>query len=96
MIDPVNLSRRTFVRIAAGTGLAVLTDSVYARHKGDSRRPNIVLIVVDDLGYGQLSCYPHSLDINTPNIDRLVTGGMRLCLTCFVKKSYHFCALRCV
>jgi arylsulfatase A len=38
--------------------------------------PNIVFILVDDLGYGDLSSYG-ARDIATPNIDRLATEGMR-------------------
>ena len=38
--------------------------------------PNIVLIFMDDMGYGDLSCYG-ALDIHTPNIDRLASEGIR-------------------
>ncbi|QDU60562.1 Arylsulfatase [Planctomycetes bacterium Pan216] len=40
-------------------------------------RPNIVLIVADDLGYGDLQCQG-SKDIKTPNIDTLARDGVRL------------------
>lgn len=40
-----------------------------------ARRPNIVLIYADDLGYGDLGCYGSK--IRTPHLDRLATGGMR-------------------
>jgi arylsulfatase A-like enzyme len=40
------------------------------------RRPNLVLIFADDLGYGDLSCYGHPI-IRTPNLDRLAAEGMR-------------------
>jgi len=40
------------------------------------RRPNIVLIVADDLGCGSLGCYG-SREVNTPNLDRLAANGMR-------------------
>jgi arylsulfatase A-like enzyme len=39
-------------------------------------RPNVVLILVDDLGYGDLSCYG-AKDLRTPHIDRLVSAGVR-------------------
>lgn len=39
-------------------------------------RPNIIYIMADDLGYGDLGCYGQQL-IQTPNIDRLAAEGMR-------------------
>ncbi|HEY5911726.1 MAG TPA: sulfatase [Verrucomicrobiae bacterium] len=39
-------------------------------------RPNIVIILADDLGWGDLSCYGHP-SIQTPNLDRLAGQGMR-------------------
>lgn len=39
--------------------------------------PNIVLILADDLGYGDLSCYNAQSKVPTPRIDRLVREGMR-------------------
>ena len=40
------------------------------------RRPNIVLIMADDLGYGDLGCYGSDW-ISTPNIDALAKNGLR-------------------
>ena len=40
-------------------------------------KPNIVLIYIDDLGYGDLGCYGCK-DIPTPNIDRLAKEGCSL------------------
>jgi arylsulfatase A len=47
--------------------------------RGDAaeRMPNIVYILADDLGYGDLSCYNQESAIRTPNIDRLASQGMR-------------------
>ena len=39
-------------------------------------KPNIVLIVADDLGYNELGCYGQT-KIKTPHLDRLATQGMR-------------------
>jgi arylsulfatase len=38
--------------------------------------PNVLVVVLDDVGYAQLGCY--GSDIATPNIDRLAAGGVRL------------------
>ena len=38
-------------------------------------RPNILIILADDLGYSDLGCY--GAEINTPNIDRLAKEGLR-------------------
>jgi arylsulfatase len=43
--------------------------------------PNIVLIVADDLGYGDVGCYG-AKDIRTPNIDRLAKDGTRFTSFC--------------
>ena len=42
-------------------------------------KPNIVLILVDDLGYGDLTSFG-AKDLRTPNIDALMSRGMRLSL----------------
>ena len=39
-------------------------------------RPNVVFILADDLGYGELGCYGQK-KIRTPNIDRLASQGLR-------------------
>jgi arylsulfatase A len=38
--------------------------------------PNLVIILADDLGYGDLTCYGHP-SIRTPNLDRMASQGMR-------------------
>lgn len=43
---------------------------------GDARRPNVILIMADDVGYECFGCYG-SRQYRTPNIDRLATEGMR-------------------
>src|SRR3954469_15723694 len=41
-----------------------------------ARKPNIIFIMADDLGYGDLSCYGQT-KFKTPNIDKLAAEGMR-------------------
>ena len=43
----------------------------------DAARPNIVYIMVDDLGYGDLGCFGQTV-VKTPNLDRMAAEGMRL------------------
>jgi arylsulfatase len=42
-----------------------------------ARRPNVVLILADDLGYGDLACFG-ARDLETPHLDGLAASGMRL------------------
>ena len=56
------------------TGLILAWASTLA----GSERPNILVILADDLGYGDVSCYnPERGKIPTPNIDKLASQGMR-------------------
>jgi choline-sulfatase len=70
--------RRTARRPAqlppAGDDYALLDDALKPRDV--QARPNIVLILADDLGYGDVGCYGQKL-VATPHIDRLASQGMR-------------------
>ncbi|MBN1342419.1 MAG: sulfatase-like hydrolase/transferase [Phycisphaerae bacterium] len=46
------------------------------RRPSTTPRPNVVILLADDLGYGDLACYGHPV-IKTPNIDRLAAEGVR-------------------
>lgn len=45
--------------------------------EGAERLPNILLILADDLGYGDVGCYNDQAKVPTPNLDRLAREGMR-------------------
>jgi arylsulfatase A-like enzyme len=57
-------------------GLLAVTELDARGAETPQRRPNIVVILADDLGYGDLSCYGGE-DIRTPHVDRLLSSGMR-------------------
>ena len=44
----------------------------------DAQKPNIIFILADDLGYGDISCYNTTKLIQTPNIDRIADRGVMM------------------
>ena len=81
------IDRRTFIGSSVGAlALSALADSVAAKN---DKKPNIILIVADDLGFGDLGCYGG--EINTPNLDKMAAEGMRFkqffnCAVCNVSR----------
>ncbi|BAX82398.1 sulfatase family protein [Labilibaculum antarcticum] len=69
----MNYKNKIVLGVIAFTTLT-LAKSVQAQDRSD--KPNIVVIYVDDLGYGDVSCYG-ATDVQTPNVDRLAEGGIR-------------------
>ena len=63
------MQRRTFLRLAAASGLAATTAL------GQTRRPNIVVILADDQGWGDLSVHGNR-NLQTPHIDSLARDGV--------------------
>jgi arylsulfatase A-like enzyme len=57
-------------------GAALAAGAASAQRESAVRRPNVVVILADDLGYGDLSSFG-ARDMDTPNIDRLVADGIR-------------------
>jgi len=76
----MQMNRREWLRnagLAAGGGL--LANSCAGAAKAGTvgkRRPNIIYIMADDLGYGDLGCYGQKI-IQTPRIDRIAEEGIR-------------------
>jgi arylsulfatase A-like enzyme len=74
------MNRRDFIK-TTGMGVAAMAmpgcSSTLQRivGKASSKRPNIIFIMADDLGYGHLGCYGQK-HIQTPNIDKMAVEGM--------------------
>src|SRR5262245_18136245 len=68
-------SHYTRRQVVAGAGALALAASA-DRARAQAAEPNIGVIMADDLGYADVSCYGRR-DYTTTNIDRLAQGGMR-------------------
>ncbi|MCX6928931.1 MAG: arylsulfatase, partial [Verrucomicrobia bacterium] len=62
--------------LAATTGLCAIGAQPRPMSGPAARKPSILFILADDLGYGDLGCYGQT-KIKTPNLDRLAAEGMR-------------------
>lgn len=62
--------------VGLGSSLFVATPIYAQKHQKKSKQPNVIFIVADDLGYGDLSCYG-AHRVQTPNVDRLAANGIR-------------------
>jgi len=60
------MNRRKFLHATAAAGLA----------QPPARRPNLLLVLADDLGYGDLACFGSAVS-KTPNLDRFASEGVR-------------------
>lgn len=72
------MNRREFIHksCAAAALLSSCLAGCSTPLKSSRSKPNVLVIMADDLGYGDLSCYG-ATDIKTPNIDRLMSEGIR-------------------
>lgn len=61
----------TFLAVSSVHSVIAFADSV-----PEKRKPNFIVILADDLGYGDVGCYGAD-DIATPNIDRMVADGAK-------------------
>jgi N-acetylgalactosamine-6-sulfatase len=64
------------MRIVGGAAAASALPWPSLAQGGDAKKPNIIFILADDMGYGDVACYGRQ-DIRTPAIDRLAREGVR-------------------
>ena len=70
------LSRRALLSSVAASAVLGWLGPVAAAPRPTARKPNVVLIYTDDLGYGDIGCFG-ATQVATPNIDRLAARGVR-------------------
>ncbi|MBD3377868.1 sulfatase-like hydrolase/transferase [candidate division KSB1 bacterium] len=74
-----SIGRRSFLKQIGKSTLAVtaagLAGPLACSQKSSPERPNIIFVLVDDMGWSDLGCY--GSEIQTPNIDRLAANGLR-------------------
>lgn len=84
------MRRRSFLKtlgLGAGLGAAAMAAprglfgtaaaAAQTATAGNASKPNVVIILADDLGYGDISSYHEQSLIKTPNIDKLATQGLK-------------------
>ncbi len=71
------MNRRDLSLLSLSLATLHVPYTVNASDQATLQRPNILLILVDDLGLGDLSCQ-YAADLQTPHIDALFTSGLRL------------------
>ena len=69
------MKRRDFLKTTAAGAAAMLMPGAAPAQQPGADRPNIILIMVDDMGYSDLGCYGG--EVRTPNVDRLAREGLR-------------------
>ena len=81
------MNRRNFLKVISASsismglsglwGCAEKFGSTQRQHDRSIKKPNIVFILADDLGYGDVACYNPDSKIPTPNLDKLASEGMK-------------------
>ncbi len=84
----LTLNRREFLRQLGVAGAAAVANKSFAiSGTGENPKPNVVVIMSDDVGYGDITAYG-GISVNTPHIDGLAASGLRF-------TDAHCCAATC-
>jgi len=70
------MNRRNFLKTLGLGALGLACSNGRARRAQSESKPNFVLIVADDLGYGDIGCYGHASN-RTPHLDAMAAEGMK-------------------
>ncbi len=70
------MQRRTFMK-TLGAGALALAGTPRLHAAPENKHPNIVIILADDMGFGDMACQNPDSKIPTPNLDRLASQGLR-------------------
>ena len=69
------MKRRDFLKTAGASAITLATAN-HLTAKGRADKPNVVYMMLDEIGYFELSCMGHKV-LKTPNLDRMAAQGMR-------------------
>ena len=58
------------------SGSLLIAAPIQAQKKAKEKQPNVIFIIADDLGYGDMSCYG-AHRVQTPHVDTLASSGIR-------------------
>jgi len=81
------MNRRNFLKVISASSISMglsgfcgcteKLGSTQRQHSRSTKKPNIVFILADDLGYGDVACYNPDSKIPTPNLDKLALEGIK-------------------
>ncbi|MHC4327423.1 MAG: sulfatase-like hydrolase/transferase, partial [Planctomycetota bacterium] len=70
------MNRRDFLKAAGAGAASLVVSSCVSASGGPHKRPNVIFILIDDMGWPDVACYGSKFH-ETPNIDRLADQGMK-------------------
>ena len=74
--SPLKLTNKMNLKFVTGSAGIISASLTQISFSQPVEKPNIIIILADDLGYGDVSCYG-ARRLKTPNIDRISNQGLR-------------------
>jgi len=69
------MDRRSFLKCASAAVCSLGAGSLFGAPSKAAKKPNIILVFIDDMGWGDFSCFGNK-DAETPNVDRMADEGL--------------------